>query len=85
MDRGGAGSPSAIVAGMDIHDTSRPSPHTAEDCTAFAVEAIERSEHAGEAQERVELLGRAQAWAMLGVGETLARIAEVLAARKAGR
>jgi hypothetical protein len=85
LDRGGAGSLSAIVAGMDIGHTSRLSPHSAEEYTAFAVEAIERSEHADDAQDRLELVGRAQAWAMLGVGETLARIVEILAARRAGR
>jgi hypothetical protein len=66
---------------MDIDHTSRLSPHRAEEYTAFAVEAIERSEHADDVQDRLELLARAQAWAMLGVEETLARIAEVLAGR----
>jgi phytoene/squalene synthetase len=68
---------------MDIDDTSPLPPTSADDCTAYAEEAIERAEHATDAQDRLEHLSRAQAWAMLAVAASVAALGASLAARRA--
>jgi len=53
----------------------------AEDHEAYAVEAIERSEVSEDLNDRLELLARAKAWAMLRVGDLLARLVEAVMTR----
>jgi hypothetical protein len=72
-----------IVIGMNIDDPNHPDPSGIDDYLAFAEEAIERAERSGGAQDRLEHLGRAQAWALLAVAASIAALGTKLAARRA--
>lgn len=72
-----------IVTGMDIDDPSPRSSSDTDDCFVFAEEAIERAEHSGGAQDRIEHLSRAQAWALLAVAASVEALGARLAARRA--
>lgn len=71
-----------IVIGMNIDDPSHPDPSGVDDYLAFAEEAIERAEQSGGAQDRLEHLGRAQAWALLAVAASVTALGTKQAARR---
>ncbi|MGH8910408.1 MAG: hypothetical protein ACRD0K_28905 [Egibacteraceae bacterium] len=78
-----AGPSLGIVIGMDIDDPSPRDSRGADDYLAFAEEAIERAEQSGAAQDRLEHLGQAQAWALLAVAASVEALGASLAARRA--
>ena len=77
-------------SGFGQHSKASPVPddargHWGDDYAVLAANAIADSEEAEPLSVRLELLARAQAWAMLHVADVLSRLVEASGSRRAGQ